>query len=1397
MNSKILPLFILLFSLMAISVASAQCHANSECDDGNPCTLDACIMGSCTHQQITVCMPGDGCCPSECTSQTDSDCAGNQTANDTCTTSLDCDDGNGCTTDICANGSCFYEPINCDDNNPCTADMCINNNCTHVPITICISGDGCCPAGCTSTEDDDCSHQCAPGDTKSYTCPDGFKVQWCDCSKSGTWTCILSPENGCIGHGFCWSDQDCEEGQSCNNNVCTEGHNQPPKSLITMMGECYARSACRFDASDSYDSDGYISYYRVSFGDGTIAEKKGRPGRIEHTYNSSGTYAVVLTTTDNDGLNNSYALPIYVKENMTVSSDLILERVSCPPKVTVGGRYEIPVEVYQKTEETTPLTYKIALYDNDEIVWITPVYDQKPNTNLTSYLEWYTTTPGQHKLSVVVDPFNDIVETNENNNKMKEPCEVYVNVTNATNATNRPPHITVVSPNGGEELRGAQKISWKAYDPDGEILDDVGIYYQPCRTVCPVHTTTQSPAEASVCKLVCGPSISIATHVKNVGSYLWDTSQVPNGRYKIEITVTDGTLWARDESNAPFSVVNEEKPLVFESCDNGLGYSIGDKNYSTDPSYCKSGLPDCCGWYQIAHVHDFKAPIKGPATLYVTVRPGSEDGCKTQAIIYKSTDNQNWQEIKRMDVISTSIGGLPGDQESRKPYVTTIHGVTDFRYIKVEVPKCYNTYSSVRVGEEPGPVPCLAIRTNQISRLKVGGCASVVDYKNIKLTLKDVAVPSIPGGKSFAIFTIQSGGEEETVRISTGETKNVFGTTLKLLGINSIKGTTWAAFMVNTEGSEIPVRLDKPFNLEEEQRARLVDYRVLVMRLDSIRKLPVIVPLKDGNPSSEEIPKRIKFVASITVWPTLERPTIIQENPGMVVALNTTAVKPKGLEAVRAIPVTGMVTSDVITKETRQPEQVTQGIKILTPIKKFVTNMTDEVGKISRAIEIEKVKERFYRRYNLAEGESIKVFGVKITLKSINEKYATFVITKEVPGVSCQEACNKEGYTFGSCAPKCEVGEKDLGTKFCSMAPVLRATKPITSAVVGITKSTPGYDKCNYGGGWSEPQSAAMECGWPPGKKGYIKDCCCCYTHTHVHDLGNVFSDRDVKIEYKPGWAQGCTTNMTVYYSTDGQNWIEVLNKGVTQETWHPKTIYSDTIHIPGKFRYIKVYIPHCYNDYSSAWVVGESKPSNEELLQAPPTTPIEPLTTHCCCKKQASGITFTIHKGWNLFSLPGQLSDVSTRGECDTHQWRVFEYGKENNTFHSIKYPEIGKGYWVYATGTCHITAKIKAPTLLDELDELTPGWNFVPVVPDMVGKWVKDLGNCDVVSTYFYSTPERRWVRLEGPISEKLYGNALLIKTNNICKLSEKIPLVPPSFPEEKTSGGGSGGGAIKEVY
>ncbi len=156
------------------------------CNDSNSCTIDT-VSGnaancnvSCSYTTIQTCKDGDGCCPPGCNAGSDDDCSatcGNQTI----------EPGETCDPP----GSC---PTTCDDGNACTINTLMgsaqncNVRCDSVAIVSCANGDGCCPVGCTSANDSDCSASCGNGTVES-------PQETCDPTTSCPTTC--DDGNGC------------------------------------------------------------------------------------------------------------------------------------------------------------------------------------------------------------------------------------------------------------------------------------------------------------------------------------------------------------------------------------------------------------------------------------------------------------------------------------------------------------------------------------------------------------------------------------------------------------------------------------------------------------------------------------------------------------------------------------------------------------------------------------------------------------------------------------------------------------------------------------------------------------------------------------------------------------------------------------------------------------------------------------------------------------------------------------------------------------------------------------------------------------------------------------------------------------------------------------------------
>jgi len=91
-----------------------------------------------------------------------------------------------------------------------------------------------------------------------------------------------------------------------------------------------------FNASTSYDSDGFIESYSWDFGDGNVTSDV--EPIIIHAYVAPGTFPVDLTVTDNDGLSNSTMKSIeIVKINSTMTVNAIPDTVPVGSNVSIIG----------------------------------------------------------------------------------------------------------------------------------------------------------------------------------------------------------------------------------------------------------------------------------------------------------------------------------------------------------------------------------------------------------------------------------------------------------------------------------------------------------------------------------------------------------------------------------------------------------------------------------------------------------------------------------------------------------------------------------------------------------------------------------------------------------------------------------------------------------------------------------------------------------------------------------------------------------------------------------------------------------------------------------------------------------------------------------------------------
>ena len=251
--------------------------AITDCDDGNPCTVDGCdANGDCVNP------PKGGPCDADGSSCTQDDaCQGGE-----CVPGppLDCDDGNPCTQDSCEAplGDCLFAALpmeatacnadgsictqndtckagkcvagvatNCDDGNTCTLDACnAVDGCTNPPV-----GGLCDADGSICTKWDVCkSGACTAG--PAANCNDGN-----DCTLD---TC--DPNNGDCSHNIevlegseCDADGSvCTVGDACKTGKCVPGKETSCDDNHPCTDDlCSPLSGCQHaDNSDACDADG-------------------------------------------------------------------------------------------------------------------------------------------------------------------------------------------------------------------------------------------------------------------------------------------------------------------------------------------------------------------------------------------------------------------------------------------------------------------------------------------------------------------------------------------------------------------------------------------------------------------------------------------------------------------------------------------------------------------------------------------------------------------------------------------------------------------------------------------------------------------------------------------------------------------------------------------------------------------------------------------------------------------------------------------------------------------------------------------------------------------------------------------------------------------------------------
>jgi hypothetical protein len=205
-----------------------------------------CENDTCNAQQR------DGCCPSACNASSDLDCIP-RCGNGVVETGERCDPPGTCPAS-CPNRGCTRYALEG------AAERCTASCVESGPQTACRPDDGCCPAGCTVNDDDDCQIVCGNGVKEGSetcdplaSCPTTCPAQGCQlrklvnggtcsaaCADDRRQTACLSGD-GCCPPG-CNATNDGECAPACGNGVVERGETCEP------VAECTRRqAACTSD----------------------------------------------------------------------------------------------------------------------------------------------------------------------------------------------------------------------------------------------------------------------------------------------------------------------------------------------------------------------------------------------------------------------------------------------------------------------------------------------------------------------------------------------------------------------------------------------------------------------------------------------------------------------------------------------------------------------------------------------------------------------------------------------------------------------------------------------------------------------------------------------------------------------------------------------------------------------------------------------------------------------------------------------------------------------------------------------------------------------------------------------------------------------------------------------
>jgi len=169
--------------------------------------------------------------------------------------------------------------------------------------------------------------------------------------------------------------------------------------------------------------------------------------------------------------------------------------------------------------------------------------------------------------------------------------------------------------------------------------------------------------------------------------------------------------------------------------------------------------------------------------------------------------------------------------------------------------------------------------------------------------------------------------------------------------------------------------------------------------------------------------------------------------------------------------------------------------------------------------------------------------------------------------------------------------------------------------------------------------------------------------------------------------------------------------------------------------------------------------------------------------------IDIELKNGWNLISAPGY--GYFSAGTCSvnskpvafiylTDQKRYVSFEEALSIMGTDKLKEYlsTHSFWIYSYESCKIIFNIEKYSTYSGL-QLNQGWNLLGVTKDMVGETISNIkGTCTFEKLYSWDADAQKWVaRTENDLIDKMgYGG--IAKVSSACNLKTNM-IQPPSLP------------------